>query len=103
MNNSNISKLYINMTTKDPLCKQIIVSIGNNNLKKFLLLFSKYVVNFNCALKGIKLDVIIDFIRFDYRRLIIVSNKVVFSSVINNYVKNTNNLDFNDVQDTQLL
>ena len=82
------------MTTKGPLYKQIIVFIGNNN---FLLLFNKYVINFNCTLKGIKLDIIIDFIRFDYRGLIIVFNKVVFSFVINNYVKNTNNLDFNDV------
>ena len=91
------------MTTKGSLYKQIIISIGNNNLKKFLLLFDKYVVNFNCVLKGIKLDVIIDFIRFDYRGLIIISNKVVFSSIINNYVKNANNLNFNNIQDTQLL
>jgi len=91
------------MTTKGPLCKQIIVSIGSNNLKKFLSLSSKHIVNLNYTLKGIKLDVIIDFIRFDYKRLIIVSNKVMFPSIINNYVKNANNLDFNDIQDTQFL
>jgi len=93
------------MTTKDPSHKQIIIPIGSNNLKKFLSLSNKHIVNINHALKGIKSDVIIDFIRSDYRRLIIVSNKVVSPSticIINNYVKNTNNLNFNNVQDTQL-
>ena len=101
----NVPKLYINMTTKGLLYKQIIIPMGSNNLKKFLFLSDKHIVNLNYALKGIKSDIIIDFVRFDYRRLIIVSNKVVFSSnicVINNYAKNTNNLNFNDVQDAQL-
>jgi len=105
VNNSNIPKPYINMTTKDPLHKQIIIPMGSNNLKKFLSSSGKHIVNLNCVLKGIKSDVIIDFIRSDYRELIIISNKVASPSnicVINNYVKNTNNLDFNDVQDTQL-
>jgi len=93
------------MTTKDLLRKQIIISMGSNNLKKFLSLSDKYIVNLNYALKDIKSDVIIDFVRFDYKRLIIVFNKVVSPSnicVINNYVKNTNNLNFNDVQDAWL-
>ena len=91
------------MTTKDPLCKQIIVPIGSDNLKKFLFSLSEHIINLNCALKDIKLEVFVDFIRSDYRELIIVSNKVASPydiSVINNYVKNTNNLDVNDVQDT---
>jgi len=106
MNNSNVSKLYIiNMITKGLLCKQIIVPMGSNNLKKFLSSSGKHIVNLNCALKGIKSDIIVDFIRSDYRELIIVSNKVVSPSdiyFINNYVKNANNLDFNDVKDAQL-
>ena len=100
VNNSNIPKLHINMTTKGSLCKQIIIPMGSNNLKKFLFLSDEHVVNLDCALKGIKSDVIIDFIRSDYKELIIVSNKVAFPSniyIINNYIKNANNLDFNDV------
>ena len=91
------------MTTKDLSCKQIIVLMDSDNLKKFLFLSGEHVVNFNHALKDIKLDIIVDFIRSDYRGLIIVFNKVAFPSdicAINNYVKNANNLDFNDVQDT---
>lgn len=105
VNNLNIFKLHINMTTKGLLCKQIIVPIGSDNSKKFLSLSSKHVINLNHALKGIKSEVFVDFIRSNYRGLIIVSNKVMSPfniSVINNYVKNTNNLDINDVQDAQL-
>ena len=60
-----------------------------------------HVTNLNHTLKGIKLDVTIDFIRSDYKELIIVSNKVVLSSnisIVSNYVKNTNNMDSNNVQ-----
>ena len=88
------------MTTKGPSYKQIIIPIGTNNLKKFLSTSSDHVTNVNCTFEGIKSDVIIDFIRSDYRRLIIISNKVVFSSnisIISNYVKNANNIDSNDV------
>jgi len=93
------------MTTKDPLYKQIIIPMGSDNSKKFLSTSGDHVTNINCALKGIKSDVIIDFIRSDYRNLIVISNKVTASSdisVINKYVKNSNDLDINDIQDAQL-
>ena len=93
------------MITKDLSWKQIIVPIGSNNLKKFLSSSSKHVINLNCALKGIKLEVFVDFIRSNYRGLIIVFNKIMSLSnisVISNYVKNTNNLDVNNVQDAWL-
>lgn len=105
VNNSNVFKLCINITTKSPLCKQIIVPIGSDNLKKFLFSSSKHVINLNCALKDIKSEVFVDFIRSDYRGPIIISNKVMSPSdinIINNYVKNANNLDVNNIQDTQL-
>ena len=94
------------MTTKGSSYKQIIIPMGSDNLKKFLLVSGNYVINLNYALKGIKSEVIIDFIKSDYRKLIIVSNKVASLSdisVISNYVKNTNNMDSNDVQDAHFL
>jgi len=107
MNKSNISsKLQINMTTKGPSHKQIIIPMGSDNSKKFLLLSSDHITNMNCALKSIKSDVVIDFIRSDYKDLIVVLNKVAAPSdmsIINNYVKNSNNLDIRDIQDAQLL
>jgi len=59
----------------------------------------------NCALKSIKSNVVIDFIRSDHRGLIVVLNKVVAPSdmsIINNYIKNCNNLDVRDIQDARL-
>jgi len=91
VNNSNVPKPHTNMITKGLSCKQIIISMDSNNLK-FLSLSGEYIVNLNHTLKSIKSDVIVDFIRSDYRELIIVSNKVASPSdicVINNYVKNT--------------
>ena len=105
VNNSNIPKLCINMTTKGSSCKQIIIPMDSNNLKKFLFLSDEHVVNLDCALKGIKSDVIIDFIRSDYKGLIIVSNKVVFPSniyVINNYIKNANSMMFKTLDSCSL-
>lgn len=73
--------------------------------KKFLLLFGDYVTNINHALKSIKFDVIIDFVRSDHRGLIVISNKIMVPSdmsIINNYIKNSDNLDIKDIQDAQL-
>ena len=100
MNNLNVFKLYINITIKSLSYKQIIILINSNNLKKFLFLLSKHVINFNYVLKDIKSKIFVNFIRFNYKRLIIVFYKVIslFNiSIINNYIKNTNNLNVNDV------
>ena len=100
INNLNVFKLYINMTIKSLSYKQIIVLINSNNLKKFLFLLSKHVINFNYVLKGIKSKIFVNFIRFNYKRLIIVFYKVISPfniNITNNYIKNTNNLNINDV------
>ena len=55
-------------------CKQIIIPMGSNNSKKFLTSSGDHVTNMNCALKSIKFDIVIDFIRSDHRGLIVVSN-----------------------------
>ena len=47
-----------NMTTKDPLQKQIIVPIGSENKSKFMVWSSKYITNLNSILKNIKLNVL---------------------------------------------
>jgi len=46
-NNSGIPRLRINIITKGPSCKQIIVSIGNDNAKKIMNTSSKHVANLN--------------------------------------------------------
>jgi len=54
MNNSGNPKQCISMMTKGPLHKQIIISIGSDNIKKFMVLSSNHIINLNHTLKGIK-------------------------------------------------
>ena len=79
--------------------------MDSNNSRKFKSSLCNHIANLNHALKGTKSDTIIDFICIDYKGLIITSNKVTFLldiSIINNYVKNCNNININDIQNTCL-
>ena len=67
----NKPKLCINMTTKKPLCKQIIIPIGNESITKFMISLGEYIANINCTLKGINSDIFVNFICFDHHSLII--------------------------------
>ena len=93
------------MTTKGSSYKQIIIPMGSNNIKTFMSSLNDHVVNINQALKNVKSDVIINFICSDYRGLVLVLNKVVAQSdicIISHYVKNTNNMNLEDIQDGHL-
>ena len=65
-NNSGISRPRINITTKSFSHKQIIVSMGNDNIKKIMNTSSEHVANLNQTLRGIKSDLTIDFICIDH-------------------------------------
>jgi len=85
---------------KDLSRKQIIVSISSGNLEKFIILSNKYITNINRVLKDIKSDVIANFIWVDNRDLMITTNKVASISdldIIENYIKNIDVVDLNDV------
>ena len=62
INNTDKFKPHIKMTTKSSLQKQIIVSMGKNNITKFIALSSIHIANLNRSLKNIKLNVIADYI-----------------------------------------
>jgi len=64
------------MTTKGSLQKQIIVSMGNNNITKFIALSSIHIANLNRSLKNIKLNIIADYIWAELIDITIVTNKV---------------------------
>jgi len=61
-NKTNKLKPKINMTTKEPSHKQVIVPISSNNVKKFMSTSGDHVANLNCTLKSIKFNIIVDFI-----------------------------------------
>ena len=58
----NKPKLHINMITKGPLRKQVIILMNNTNKKSFIDEISSYIINMNRALKNIKIDIIVDFV-----------------------------------------
>ena len=72
VNNSNVLKPKLNMMTKDPSYKQIIVPISSNNIKIFMVTSNNYVTNINWSLKNIKSDIAINFIHPDHRGLSLI-------------------------------
>ena len=72
-------KPWINMTTKEHSQKQVIVSISINNTRKYIKDSSTYIININKALKGIKSNIIADFIQIDDKGIIISTNNIVSS------------------------
>ena len=101
INSGSKSKLCINMTTKGPSRKQVIVLINSENIKKFIDKSSSHVSNLNKALKNIKLEIIVNFIRLDSIGIIIVTNNVMSASdlqTIETYIKTANCIDLTGVE-----
>jgi len=84
-------KPCIKMTTKSPLQKQIIVSMSQDNISKFIASFSSYIANINKALRNIKLDIMADHVQLEPIGVTIVTNKAALLSnlqIIENFVRN---------------
>jgi len=92
-------KPHIQMTTKGPSRKQVIVPMSNNNNNSFIKNFTFHVTNINRLLRNVKSDVAVDFIRSDPIGLVIVTNKVASMSdlqIISQYIKKSE--DINELQ-----
>jgi len=101
MNDVGKHKPYINMTTKGPSQKQIIILMSGDNSQKIITTSEEYIANQNCVLKDIKSDIVIDFIWTNHRGLIITTKKVASSldlSVVSNYFKGVKIVNTNDIQ-----
>ena len=89
------------MTTKGLSRKQVIILMNNINKKNFIKESSVHISNINRALKNIKIEVMINFVRLDSNSIIIMINKVTLTSelqTIKNYVKNTNHINTDGVK-----
>ena len=82
-----------NITMKDPSRKQVLMSMSLVNSKKFMVLFCKHVTNINRALKNIKSDIMVDYIRADHRGFVITTNKVTLGLNLNTIEKYIKNVD----------
>ena len=89
-------KLRIQMTTKSPSRKQIIHLMSGNNSAAFLKNLSAHISNLNKLLGNAKTEVMVDFIRSNLIRLVIVTNKVAVQSdlqIIDQYMKKSDNIN----------
>jgi len=68
----NKLKPRINITTKKPSCKQVIVPMNNKLAKKYLKDLSTHIISINCALKSIKSKIMADFIRIENKGIAIL-------------------------------
>jgi len=98
-------KLKLNMTTKRPSRKQVIVPMNLDNANKFMKNSSAHVTNINRTLKNIKSDIIADFIHIENKRVVITLNKITGAlnlQTIKRYIKNTNDIEANQVEASRL-
>ena len=89
---SDKSKPRLNITTKGPLHKQVIVPMNNDLSKRFIKDSVVHVININHAFKSIKSNVCANFIGADNKGIIIATNNIASNSnlqEIEKYVKNS--------------
>jgi len=99
-------KLRINMTTKGPSHKQIIILMPNELGKRFTKDLAFHITNINRTLKNIKSNICADYISSDSKDVIIVTNNVASSSnlqKIKKYVKQSLDDNSNSIETPRLL
>ena len=90
------TKPYIQMTTKGPSRKHIIIPMSNDNIVKFMRNSLTHVANINRALRNPKSEILVDFIHSDPLGIMVVTNKVSLQSdlqIIEHYIKNSSNIN----------
>ena len=91
INKSNYKdKPRLNITTKDLFKKQVIISMGTNNVERVIVQSNMHIVNINKLFKGIKSEVSVDFIWSNIKSIIVITNKIDTMSdlnIIEKYVK----------------
>ena len=106
VNSSNNPKPRIRMTTKGLSRKQVIIPMSGKNVNSFMKNSSLHVANINRSLCNTKLDVLVDYIRSNNSGITVITNKVAQQSdmsIINNYIKNSNDINSLQVEEPRLL
>jgi len=89
-------KPRIQMTTKRPSRKQVIIPMSSENNNIFMKNSTIHVANINRLLRNAKSEVLVDYICSDPLGISIVTNKVSLQSdlqIIDQYVKNSENIN----------
>jgi len=99
-------KPRINMTTKGPSHKQVIVLMKSDNMNILIKDSSMHVININQVLKNIKSSTMADYICTNGKGIIITTNSIASQSdlqVIEKYIKSVFYVNIDQVQSPQLL
>ena len=100
------TKPCIQMTTKCPSRKQIIIPMVKDNIDKFMKNSLIHVTNLNRNLRNAKSEVLVDFIQLDLLGITVATNKVSLNSdliIIEKYVKNLENINSTQIKTPWLL
>jgi len=105
INGQSKPKPHIKMTTKGPSRKQVIIPMSSENVISFMKSSSLHVANINRLLCNAKSDVLANYIRSDNTGIMVTTSKVAQQSnlsIINQYVKNSNNINSLQVEEPHL-
>ena len=89
-------KLQIQMTTKGPSRKQIIVPMSKENNSNFMKNSALHVANINRQLRNAKSKVLVNYIQSDPLGITVITSKVFQQSdllIIDQYIKNSNDIN----------
>ena len=93
--NEGSNKLKINITTRGPSRKKVIILMAKYNTELIVNLAYNHISNINKCLKNSKSDIVTDFIHITNNGIIITTNKPANDlnlSIIEKYLKNIKNV-----------
>jgi len=105
INKSGSIKLKVNMTTKRPLRKQVVISISEDNAKVIGSNASSYIKSINKYFQEANLNTLADFICLEKLDIIIITNQVASAhnmSIIEDILKNSENINQNLIESPHL-
>ena len=96
LDNTKKRKPKINMMTKGPSRKQIIILINTINSERVIAKLNVYIANINRLLKEVKSNISADYIYSNSKEIIITTNKAATISdlnIIEKYVEELNEVN----------
>ena len=94
-------KPRINMTTRGPSRKEVIISMAKHNTELIVNSAHTHISNINKCLKISKSDIVANFIYITNNRIVIITNKPANDlnlSIIENYLKNIKNVNSDSIK-----
>ena len=104
-NRGDNRKPKINMTTRGPSRKEVIIPMAKHIAELIVNSAHSHITNINKCLRNSKSDIVADFIRSTNNGIIITTSKPANDlnlTTIENYLKNLQNIDSNSIESPHL-